>query len=83
MPHGMSGSGSADKALGAIPTDHPPSGWQCRPSHYLPDGVRVVRGGRNPPHWGHIAVRVVKWTATEVDPRHSLSAKCEVEATEL
>jgi hypothetical protein len=24
MPRGMSGSGSADKALGAMPTDHPP-----------------------------------------------------------
>jgi len=41
----MSGSGSADKALGAIPTDYPPPDWQCRPSHYLPAGVRVVRAG--------------------------------------
>ena len=83
MPHGMSGSGSADKALGATPTDLPPPDWQCRPSHYLPVGVRVVRGGRNPPHRGQIAVRVVRWTATEGDPSRSLSAQCEAEATEL
>jgi hypothetical protein len=51
--------------------------------HYLPAGVRVVRGGQNPPHRGQIAVRVVRWTATEVDPRRSLSAQCEAEATEL
>jgi hypothetical protein len=83
MPRGMNVSGSMDKALGAIPTDHPLSDWQCRPSHYLPAGVRVVRGGRNPPHRGHIAVQVVRWTATEVDPHRSLSAQFEAEATEL
>ena len=44
MPGGMSGSGSADKALGAIPTDPSPD-WKSRPSHYLPNGVRVVRAG--------------------------------------
>jgi len=76
-------SGSADKALGAIPTNHPSPDWLCLPSYYLPAGVRVVRGGQNPPHRGHIAVRVVRWTATEVDPCRSLSAQCETEATEL
>jgi hypothetical protein len=25
---------SMHKALGAIPTDHPPPDWQCSPSHY-------------------------------------------------
>ena len=78
----MSCSGSADKALGAIPTDHPPPDWQCRPSHYLSAGVRVVRGGQNPPLRGHVAVRVVTWTATEGDPRRSLSAQCEAGAKE-
>ena len=75
-PRGMSGSGSADKALGAIPAGHPPPDWQCRLFHYLPAGLRVVRGGRNPPHRGRL-------TATEVDPRRSLSAQSEAVATEL
>jgi len=82
IPRRMSGSGSADKALGAIPADHPPPDWQCRLSHYLPAGVRVVRGGRNPPHRGQTVVRVVRWTATEGDPRRSLSAQCEAGAKE-
>jgi hypothetical protein len=59
MPRRMNCSGSADKALGEISTDQPPPDWQCRSSYYLPAGVRVLRGGRTPPHWGHIVVRVV------------------------
>ena len=83
IPRVMSGSGSMDMALRAIPTNHPPPYWQCRSSHNLAASVRVVRGGRNPPHRGQTVVRVVRLTAAEVDPRRSLSAQCEAEATEL
>ena len=83
MPRGMSGSGRADEGDWGYPNG-PPIPRLAVPSLSLPTRWRACGAcGRNPPHRGHITVRAVRWTVKELDPRRTLSAQCEAEATEL